>query len=133
MTDDLDAYRASLADYDLADHAERILALARPCVALRNANARLAAAGRTRLGGQPDLPEGLAWPESPEGPMTFLAQIDLAAVAAPDLPREGLLSFFFDRSDFHEGADVCRVLHLHGALAPRDTPAGLEEFEPRPL
>lgn len=133
MTDDIDAYRASLADYDLVDHADRVLALARPCIALRNTNPRLVPAGRTRLGGQPDLPEGLAWPEGPGGPMTFLAQIDLAALAPSDLPHDGLLSFFFDRSDFHEGADVCRVLHLRGALAPRAVPPGLEEFQPRPL
>lgn len=63
--------------------------------------------GATKLGGRPDLPEGLAWPVSRGGPLTFVAQVDLAEVANRDsegvLPPSGLLSFFFDAEHTAEG------------------------------
>ena len=55
--------------------------------------------GRTKIGGEPDLPEGQAWPAYRDGkPLAFLAQVNLAEL--PDgvdrggLPARGLLSFF---------------------------------------
>lgn len=82
------------------------------------------AVGRSKVGGLPDLPAGLAWPTTryplprkrpiiarytpgeppmPEDgvvPLTFLAQIALDTLPAfPDralLPKRGLLSFFYD-------------------------------------
>lgn len=59
--------------------------------------------GSSRLGGVPDLPEGFAWPRAGDALMTFVAQLDLAALPAlppgPDadlLPRSGVLSLFLD-------------------------------------
>ncbi|WP_213816116.1 DUF1963 domain-containing protein [Glaciihabitans sp. dw_435] len=57
------------------------------------------ALGATRLGGTPDLPDGLDWPRDDDGKYAnFFGQFDLAELAefAPGigLPDEGLLSLF---------------------------------------
>src|SRR5262249_40444343 len=60
--------------------------------------------GATKIGGQPDLPLDMPWPEWRGAPLNFLAQIRLADIAAYDpdgeLPHEGLLSFFFDYTNW---------------------------------
>ncbi len=77
----------------------------------------------SKIGGAPELPEGLAWPIGERSPRVFLAQIDLAAFRAHVdidwLPSEGRLYFFFDdeRNGF---ADVVRVLD---SLDPPGPPA----------
>lgn len=56
--------------------------------------------GRSRLGGVPELPEGIAWPACDGRPLTHLATIDLAEVPGDDrLPSNDLLAFFADLSD----------------------------------
>ena len=57
------------------------------------------ALGRTRIGGQPDLPSQRSWPLTRSGkPMSFLAQFDLGKMneVMPNspLPSSGSLSFF---------------------------------------
>ncbi len=56
------------------------------------------ALGASRLGGEPDLTPGSAWPEHNGVPLPFLAQLRLEDVAPHDvhrvLPQSGLLSFF---------------------------------------
>jgi Domain of unknown function (DUF1963) len=84
----------------LAAAKELILAGARPCYRiLADGDAAGAPPGTTRLGGVPDLPQGLAWPRGDDGRFgNFFAQIDFADLArridAPDLPRDGVLSLF---------------------------------------
>lgn len=62
--------------------------------------------GTSKIGGEPDLPSGTAWPEG----MTFLAQVDLAEVAAHDvdrlLPKKGRLFFFHDTRKHDTGRVV---------------------------
>lgn len=59
--------------------------------------------GASRLGGWPDLPADVSWPQWQERPMAFLAQINLAEMHAiePDLglPKTGVLSFFLGCTD----------------------------------
>lgn len=58
----------------------------------------------TSWGGNPVMPEGLAWPQGRDDrPMLFLAQVDLAAFASPDnapstpgVPEVGTIFFFLD-------------------------------------
>lgn len=62
-------------------------------------------AGFSKLGGNPDLPAGFAWPSAYDGkPRPFLAQVDLGAFRShtgPDwLPREGRLYFFWDDATY---------------------------------
>lgn len=118
----------TLAQHDLSELTPRILRLAEPCLRLETRRASVAVGG-SKVGGDPDLPAGAAWPAVDGRPMTFLAQLDLAEVAqqiASPLPPSGLLSFFFDRSDVHEGQDVCRVEWSRGAIERHASPAGLE-------
>ncbi|HZC05860.1 MAG TPA: YwqG family protein [Ktedonobacterales bacterium] len=65
--------------------------------------------GQSKLGGMPDLPSGVPWPQLKGVPMEFVAQIQLADVhalhAAGPLPAAGLLSFFYDSSQETFGAD----------------------------
>jgi hypothetical protein len=54
------------------------------------------ALGASRFGGSPDVPEVFLWPTRDGEPLTFLAQLDLTEVQAPDLPATGWLLFFYD-------------------------------------
>jgi hypothetical protein len=89
--------------------AEELRALHSPAVTIHSkalgpagwlapGKARAPSLGASRLGGWPDLPEGVEWPTWRGRPMSFLAQFDLADLACvqPDarLPKTGLLSFF---------------------------------------
>jgi hypothetical protein len=77
--------------------------------------------GVTKIGGRPDLPEDIPWPEWRDAPLNFLAQIRLADIAAHDLnsglPHAGMLSFFFDYTNWGtqgreaEGS-LATVLHI---------------------
>ncbi len=75
-------------------------------------------AGRSRVGGLPDLPAGTAWPINREGlPLHFIAQVDLAELPAGDprpelLPACGTLLFFarMDREMFFDEGDPVRVI-----------------------
>jgi hypothetical protein len=62
------------------------------------------ALGATKIGGQPDLPPAMSWPEWRGAPLNVVAQIQLADIAAYDsdgeLPHDGALSFFFDRTNW---------------------------------
>lgn len=55
-----------------------------------------------RYGGLPFLPPDVSWPRSPEGPLHFVGQLDFAELAncggtsLPELPKDGLLAFFYD-------------------------------------
>jgi uncharacterized protein DUF1963 len=87
------------------------------------------ALGATKIGGLPDLPPDTLWPEWRGAPLNFLAQIHLADVATYDpegeLPHEGVLSFFFDYTNWAkpgreaEGS-LATVLYVpEGALLQR--------------
>ncbi len=88
----------------LAKHAKKILALVRPHIALtpRKGKATDNKLGASRLAGEPDLPDGTAWPIGPgfegEAPMDFIAQLDLDTISRRDvdglLPKTGVLAFF---------------------------------------
>ena len=104
--------------------------------------------GRTRFGGQPDVPADFQWPTyvtdtaydetvKPR-PLAFLAQIDCGALACMDpeglLPRRGLLSFFYEMDSARWGYDPAdagsaRVYWFEAGqpLHPAAFPAELEE------
>lgn len=72
------------------------------------------------LGGDPELPPAVPWPEHAGQPMSFVAQLDLAEVrdaGGPEwLPAAGALSFFFalDEAPYGErldGATTWCVIH----------------------
>jgi hypothetical protein len=83
--------------------------LARPTLLLAPAKAPVF----SKLGGDPEMPEGLTWPDGEKAPRAFLAQIDLTEVQANGgptwLPAEGRFYAFYDewRAGF---ADEVRIL-----------------------
>ena len=105
------------------------------------------AVGQSKIGGQPDVPGDFVWPYY-EGkdwdevianrPLTFMAQINLAEAAALDkdglLPKQGLLSFFYEMATEKWGFDpedkgCAKVYYFADAagLAQRDFPEDLDE------
>jgi uncharacterized protein YwqG len=77
--------------------------------------------GRSRLGGSPDIPADFVWPTWFDRPLAFVAQIDLAELAAAgvstELPEGGLLLVFAELAagltglmPDHKGS--CRVLFI---------------------
>ncbi len=90
--------------------AEYLQSILRHAVLLkRKKSAKEPPLGSSKIGGVPHLPEGFAWPyyegETYDGvctnrPLSFIAQIDLAAVSSFDrenmLPKSGYLYFFYD-------------------------------------
>ncbi len=65
--------------------------------------------GASKLGGTPDLPTGIAWPQWQKIPQSFITQIRLADVQPYDtdhlLPQQGMLWFFYDALQQTYGAD----------------------------
>ena len=60
----------------------------------------------SKLGGLPDLPAGTPWPDDGKAPLSFVAQINLSDVPTPSiLPRNGVLSFFYDTEQRSWGFD----------------------------
>ncbi|GAA0934443.1 hypothetical protein GCM10009560_41650 [Nonomuraea longicatena] len=91
--------RAVCRDLRLGEHADELVALRRAGIGLTPRRNGMAA-GRTHLGGVPELPRGALWPHRQNHPMTLLAQIDLAETNRCDderlLPPAGLLQIFAD-------------------------------------
>ncbi len=60
----------------------------------------------SKLGGLPDLPPHVEWPQWKTGNLQFVAQLNLAELPPNDsLPSAGLLSFFYDREQSAWGFD----------------------------
>jgi uncharacterized protein YwqG len=103
--------------------------------------------GFSRLGGLPQMPVELPWPEWKEKPLAFLAQLSLAELHAslPSfLPATGFLFFFYDQEQSVWGFDpndvgAWRVLYAAQdctGLAERSAPDGLEPdciYKPTPV
>jgi uncharacterized protein YwqG len=93
---------AELHQAGLGEIAGAVERLAQPSIRLISHpdGDRDGAIGASRLGGNPDLPPDTPWPACQDIPMSFIAQINLAAIDPYDLyhvlPPKGLLSFFYD-------------------------------------
>jgi len=114
----------------LAKHAKKILSLVRPHIHFtpRKGKAADNKLGASRLAGEPDLPEGTAWPVGPgfegEAPMDFIAQIDLDSISRRDvdglLPKSGVLAFFVAQN--YDGGKV--IYGEHDAIVRVPLPVG---------
>jgi uncharacterized protein YwqG len=99
--------RTFLVRHDLERWADRLLALERRSLRLEHQTKGAAVA---RLGGRPRLGAREEWPEAEGTPLSFIAEIDLAAAAQflqPDssLPQRGYLEFFYDTEQQPWGFD----------------------------
>lgn len=101
--------------------------LAQPCAALRHADADRPSAGR--LGGLPAIAGSHDWPRVDGRPLSFVAEIDLAAVGAVFdsawLPRSGRLHFFYDMVEWPGGIDPADRGHWAVLFTPADSLAGV--------
>lgn len=65
--------------------------------------------GTSKLGGSPDLPPGVGWPEWKGEPLSFIGQFRMPDVTEYDaegvLPRSGMLYFFYSASQETWGFD----------------------------
>lgn len=141
-TDD-EMREACLARGLTAEQVDLIVSLALPSARLLPDPAGESdAVGRSRLGGEPDLPVDADWPCDDTGnPLSFIAQIALDEVppavrADGDLPDGGLLSFFYDGAEqdswgfLPEDRSRARVLHSAASqeLVRRPFPGELSEL-----
>lgn len=84
----------------------------KPSIRLKTTGKACPEIGKTKLGGCPDLPANINWPKSKydDLPMSFLGQLNLAEISAYDeleqLPKEGILYFFFDVGSADEGTVI---------------------------
>lgn len=82
---------------ELAPHLAFFKNNMRPAIEMLHLQKK-AGLGESRLGGMPDLPVGMSWPEHERfGPYCFIGQINFAQVPQVGglLPQDGLLSLFF--------------------------------------
>lgn len=109
---DLDWITQKIRAQGLSAYEPALVALIKPAIAIRTQRAASDShlVGASRIGGDPDLPADVEWPEGGEG-MLFVAQLRLEELGPMDiqglLPRAGILSFFLDRY-----VDVIRVFHF---------------------
>jgi hypothetical protein len=90
---------------------DRIKRFSRPSLRIRTSPTPVAALkpGQSRIGGVPDLPPIFPWPRYDGLGLSFIAQLDLAELAAQlpvlPLPRQGSLAFFYDSEQRTWGFD----------------------------
>ncbi|MFN2298215.1 MAG: YwqG family protein [Anaerolineales bacterium] len=81
------------------------------------------AVGTSKLGGRPDLPSEIRWPDWNGKPLSFIAQINLSDLPSLEclivLPKDGILSFFYSAEQETWGFDPndkgsWRILHFGG-------------------
>ncbi len=92
-----------LKKHQLEPHAKLVKENLEPSIRIDvgSETSRALKLGASKLGGQPDLANHTDWPYRADRPLQFLAQIDLAAVAAASnqklpLPKNGHLLFWYD-------------------------------------
>jgi uncharacterized protein YwqG len=81
------------------------------------------AMGTSKLGGRPDLPSEIGWPDWKGKPLSFIAQISLSDLPSLEclnvLPKDGIPSFFYSAEQETWGFDPddkgsWRVMHFGG-------------------
>ncbi len=94
--------RDAIEEYGFGWKVEELMQAAQPAIRLNaeRTNMDSLPIGASRMGGLPDLPPGLAWPDFEGRPLEFLVQINFAETAAAarldGLPESGWLVIFHD-------------------------------------
>src|SRR6185295_11046699 len=80
--------------------ADYLKSLLRPCISIKTQRVSETIVGSTKMGGLPDLPQGMGWPLVAGEPLSFVGQFRLSDVMKFDesemLPPAGMLYFFYD-------------------------------------
>jgi uncharacterized protein YwqG len=89
----------------VAEYMEYLNSLRQPAIGLKKSEERQF----SKIGGLPNLPSAVPWPQWKGNPLAFLCQVDLAdlppASALPAFPRAGCLYFFYDQEQSTWGFD----------------------------
>jgi len=95
--------RKLISNHALDEHKDLILKGLRKSVRLKAGEPvkRRLPVGTSKFGGEPDLSADTEWPTFNDRPLHFLAQLNLVDlpprhIPTADLPRKGLLSFWYD-------------------------------------
>lgn len=133
----------------LENAAPKLGSMKRISIRLTGVPSKNVPVGKSKLGGRPDLPAGVEWPEATtagvEIALPFVAQINLAQVHHHDveglLPESGMLYFFYysyNYGDYFSPVNW-RVLYHSGtdaAYSPSSPPKPIPphlEYNPRAL
>ncbi len=102
---------------------EALLRFVRPAIGFQIGKATPKAGapvGSSKLGGRPDLPDGVAWPtyeDDEDRMLPFLLQVNIGDIAKLDveglLPKKGLLSFFAET--IPDELEQAKVIYSDGA------------------
>ena len=96
---------ALLSKHQLLHRLEELEPLTRPAIRVlsRYIGFEDLPVGCSKLGGMPDFPDGVEWPQYKDRPLALLAQFYLPDVAPNDvenaLPKTGMIYFFYDMVD----------------------------------
>jgi hypothetical protein len=110
--------------HGLSAQQKLLLEAVRPAITIQLAEAGPGATGQSRIGGLPDLPASIEWPDAAADTlMSFILQIDLAELPVfqdNPLPHRGMLYLFLDEQDYT--ADQLLVYTGDELLASREVP-----------
>lgn len=98
------------SEYSLTGISDRLQNCVKPSVRIRSVDSKQEAEiGASKLGGCPDLPKDTVWPVWKGIPLSFIGQFDLSEVLRfqieDTVPKEGMLSFFYDAEQTTWGYD----------------------------
>lgn len=110
----------------LSDHLEYLNSLRKPAIVMRRSDGH----GFSKLGGLPQMPDELAWPERNGTPLAFICQIAVSEIACArlGLPDHGQLYVFYDQEQGAWGFDP----KDRGSWSVLYTQAGIEQCRDRP-
>ena len=97
-----------LSDAEMAAIAAEVVGVSREAFRIQTSAATDEALpiGTSKLGGLPDLPANIAWPDCEGAPLAFIGQISLREIPSPSpFPQDGVVSFFYDNAQSAWGFD----------------------------
>lgn len=106
-----DKLRKSISKVGLEHISDLIVAIAKPAILIEllESDDSKIPIGESKIGGNPDLPLDYKYPYWKNRPLGFIGQINLAEASKFDienlLPKEGVLSFFYDLHEMPWGYD----------------------------
>lgn len=111
---DQEKLRSLIKEHKLSDFQSEIIANARPAVYISLDEAEQGEIGRSRIGGTPDLPPSIPWPNEPNwGYRCFLLQINFAELPkfeSSPFPDTGMLYLFVNEGE----SDADQVIFYNG-------------------
>jgi len=105
-------FMKAVADSGLSKESKTISALFRNAIeiSITPTDKSKLKTDESKIGGVPDLPRGMKWPDYQGKPLSFIAQFRLADIAKYDkdslLPKTGMLYFFYDAEEQPGGFEI---------------------------